>query len=942
LNQNDGQRFFNLQPVLDELNARKKVTVSGLHDSSLSLFIYELTRLGKKIALVVPPDKKDSYFAELVRLVSSVILVDENRAFFEPAAVVVTTRENLERCVSIRETVSIRSGGRIDTDDLLFRLDASGFTHEEIVEEEGEYASRGGIIDIRPPDQEAVRIELDGNTVHSLRFFNTQTQRSTMVIQNVNLSLVKPSSSGLLSELIMDHLVISYDDALPDRPGITLSSEGGIRFEIRPAFNYFGNFKLLHDDLTRGDYRYIFLIDNPDLEQRLRELVGDITAVYLSPGEGFVNEQTKTVYLTDTEIFGRIKRKKEKFKGLFIDDLKGLKENDFVVHSDFGIGQYKGLCFLDIDGEKVECLRVDYANNAKVFVPVEKMNQLERYIAGSGIPPGLSKLGSDLWAKTKNKVRKATEKLAFDLLQLYVRRHSACGFTFSKDTLEMAELESSFPFEETADQTTAIRDVKNDMESSRPADRLICGDVGYGKTEVALRAAFKSALDGKQAMLLCPTTLLAFQHYNTFRDRLKDFPVKAEMISRLKKAAEIKVVLDQVRSGKVDIAIGTHRLLQPDVQFKDLGLLIIDEEQRFGVAQKEKIKRFRPGIDILHLSATPIPRTLYMALTGLKDISNIRTPPAGRMDIVTKIIYFDEDELRKIIKLEIIRGGQVFVVHNRIQTIETMRDRIQRIVPDARICVLHGKVKEDVTEKKMIDFLKGNYDILLSTAIIESGLDMPRVNTIIVNDAHMFGLADLHQLRGRVGRSDIQAFAYFIVPSRTLSEDAHKRLSALVSYASLGSGFRLAVRDMEIRGTGNLVGKEQSGYISSIGYHHYVKMLAAAISEARGRQVSVEPVLSLAIEAYLPSEYIGSAYERTALYKRFMDAESEFELNSIRDEIVDRFGQYPEAVDNLFVVSRIRLRALELGAHEVTRKGGLVNYYAKGILIKTEEIIKTV
>jgi transcription-repair coupling factor (superfamily II helicase) len=937
----DKYQFFDLQPILEELKKNKKVTVSGLHDSALSLFIYELTQLGKKTVLIVPPDKRDSCFAELARLVPSSILVDEDSALFEPAAAVVTASENLGMTVAIREPVAIKNGTRINADDLLFRLGASGFTREEIVEEEGEYAFRGGIIDIRPPAQEAVRIELDGDTVHSIRFFNTQTQRSTMVIQNVDLNLVKPSSSGLLSELVRDHLVISGDNNLPDRPGIILAPDGGIRFDIRPAFCYFGNFKLLHDDLRKGDHSYVFLIDNPDLEQRLRELVGDITVVHLTPGEGFVNEQTKTVYLTDNEIFGRIKRKKEKFKGLFIDDLKGLREGDFVVHSDFGIGQYKGLVFLEIDREKVECLRVDYANNARIFVPVEKMNQLERYISASGTPPRLSKLGSDLWTKTKSKIRKATEKLAFDLLQLYVKRHSAPGFAFSRDTLEMAELESSFPFEETADQTTAIRDAKKDMESSRPADRLICGDVGYGKTEVALRAAFKAALDGKQTMLLCPTTLLAFQHYNTFRGRLKDFPVKAAMISRLKKAAAVRAALDQIRSGRVDIAIGTHRLLQPDVQFKDLGLLIIDEEQRFGVAQKEKIKRFRPGIDILHLSATPIPRTLYMALTGIKDISNIRTPPAGRMDIVTRIIYFDENELRKIIKLEITRGGQVFVVHNRIQTIETMRTRIQRIVPDARICVLHGKVKEEVTEKKMIDFINGDYDILLSTAIIESGLDMPRVNTIIVNEAHMFGLADLHQLRGRVGRSDIQAFAYFIVPSRTLTDEAHKRLSALVSYASLGSGFRLAVRDMEIRGTGNLVGKEQSGYISSIGYHHYVKMLASAVSEARGRQVSVEPVLSLGIEAYFPSEYIGSAYERTALYKRLMDAESEFELNSIQDEIVDRFGKYPAEVDNLFAVSRIRLRALELGAHEVTGKGGLVNYYAKGILIKSEELEQT-
>jgi transcription-repair coupling factor (superfamily II helicase) len=472
------------------------------------------------------------------------------------------------------------------------------------------------------------------------------------------------------------------------------------------------------------------------------------------------------------------------------------------------------------------------------------------------------------------------------------------------------------------------------MESPKPCERLICGDVGYGKTEIALRVAFKAALDGKQTMLLCPTTLLAFQHYNTFSKRLRPFPVNVDMISRFRKKDEIKQINENLAVGKIDILIGTHRLLQPDVKFKDLGLLIIDEEQRFGVAQKEKIKKLKPGIDVIYLSATPIPRTLYMALTGIKNISNIHTPPLGRKDIITQVINFDEETIEETLNHEIERGGQVFFVHNRIQTIESIRTRILKILPDLRICLLHGRMREDITARRMVEFLRGEYDMLLSTAIVESGIDMPRVNTIIVDQAHKFGLADLHQLRGRVGRAEVQGYAYFIVPVRRhMTDEAQKRLGALASYTSLGSGFRLSLRDMEIRGVGNLLGREQSGHVNSIGYHHYIRLLSESVGELQGKKISHEPVLDLKLDAYFPSEYVSSAYERTALYKRLLEIESTHELASIRAEIIDRFGQYPAQVENLFTLSRIRLKARDLGASEVLRKGKSFVFYHEGQVI---------
>ncbi len=926
--------------ILEKLRTTRKITISGLHGSCLSLFISELVEKSETILFIVRLGQEERFLHELKRLVSDTVSVDEENPFYVSAKIIITTKDFVDRAIGVKEKVKLKRHEALDLTTLLNKLEASGYSREDIVEEEKEYALRGGILDFFAQENFPVRVELYGDKIFSLRRFDTQTQRSVEQLESVNIALARLHYTKKLSDLIdKNRLIISEEDLSLDFPLIMLADQGEVQYHFTPPRKYFGDFAALRADLARKDFSFRFFV--PDaIAEKLRSIIGIIETYNIPIEEGFVNEDEHIVYLTETEIFGEIKRKKRVYKGLFVDDLMGLKENDFVVHTDYGIGQFKGLVFMDFENRKVECLRLDYAQGDKVYLPVESLNLLERYVAGGDRLPKLSKLGSELWLKTKVRVKRATERLAIDLLRLYSQRMNERGFAFSPDTFEMSALEATFPYEETEDQLKALKEVRKDMEASRPAERLICGDVGYGKTEIALRTAFKSACDSKQTMILCPTTLLAFQHYNTFKKRLEPFPVRVEMVSRFRKDQEIKEVLKDVETGKVDIVIGTHRLLQPDVQFPKLGLLIIDEEQRFGVMQKEKIKNLKPGIDVLYLSATPIPRTLYMSLTGLKDISNIYTPPMGRKDISTKIIYYDDDEIKRIIEFELERNGQIFFVHNRIQTIESVKSRLQRILPSLRITVLHGQMREDITARHMVSFLQGEYDLLLSTAIVESGLDMPRVNTIIVDEAHKFGLADLHQLRGRVGRSDVQAYAYFIIPHRyNITEQANQRLGALVSYTSLGSGFRLALRDMEIRGVGNLLGKEQSGNINAIGYHHYIKVLSESVSELQGRRVFHEPILDLKLEAYFPSQFIESPYERTALYKRLLDVESKFELGLIKNEIIDRFGKYPEQVENLFLLSEIRLEAKHLGAAEVLRKESEFVFYKEGKVVSRRKYL---
>jgi transcription-repair coupling factor len=927
-------KLFPTADIFEHMREKQRLTVSGLHGSSSTLFVHELSQ--HKPLLVVPDESnKERYWRELKAIGDNVSLVNEENPFFLPSRIVVVDKHMLSRDVGLQHCETLRLHQDIDLEYLVLSLEKTGYTREENVEEENEYAVRGGIVDIFEANGIPVRIELYGDKIFSIRRFNTQTQRSVEYIDQVVLKLTQPDGRPKpITRLIPDeYLAFTEIDLDLGRPTILLTGRGEIEFGLTAPRVYFGDFRALIDDMTRKEATYKFMVE-PALARKLNSLLGEIEVHHAQLEVGFVDPQKHIVYLTEHEIFGKIRRRKPAYKGPFIDDLMGFKENDYVVHNDYGIGQYKGLSQIDLEGKKFECLQIAYAGKDRLYLPIERLNLLERYISTDERPPRLSKLGGEIWIRTKKRIKKATERLAVELLKLYARRMQEPGFSFSPDTSEMQALEASFPYEETKDQKQAIIDVKKDMESPKPGERLICGDVGYGKTEIALRVAFKAAIDGKQTMLLCPTTLLAFQHYNTFINRLKPFPVNVEMISRFRKKNELKKILKDTAAGTIDILIGTHRLLQPDVKFKDLGLLIIDEEQRFGVAQKEKIKKLKPGVDVIYLSATPIPRTLYMALTGIKNISNIHTPPLGRKDIITNIIAFDEATIEETITHELSRGGQVFFVHNRIQTIETVQSKLAKMLPELRICLLHGRMHEDITAKRMLRFINGEYDLLLSTAIVESGLDMPHVNTIIVDQAHKFGLADLHQLRGRVGRGEVQGYAYFIVPMRgRLTDEAQKRLGALASYASLGSGFRLALRDMEIRGVGNLLGREQSGHMNSIGYHHYIRLLSESVGELQGRAISHEPVLDLKLDAYFPGDYIPSAYERTALYKRLLEIESLHELESIKNEIIDRFGRYPEPVEHLFTLSIIRLKAREINASEVVRKEAKFVFYRDGIVI---------
>jgi transcription-repair coupling factor (superfamily II helicase) len=908
--------------------------MGGLYGSSTTLMVHELARHGP-ILLIPSPDNAERYRRELKKIGDSVTAVDSDHPFYLDSKITIVDPEMLSRQIVKKEAVKLAVHNELDLTHFIAQLEATGYSREENVEEENEYAVRGGIIDVFEPDGFPLRIELYGDKVFSIRKFNTQTQRSTESIERTRLHL---ASVGVQPESLMQmideiHTMITEVTIQSSVKTIYLVEQGDIQFDFVAPRPYFGDFRTLIDEMKGGRDAFKFLVSS-SLGRKLRALLGEIE-IYRAPLEcGFVDRTNRVVYLTEKEIFGSIRKRKVVYKGPFVDDLMGFKESDYVVHTDFGIGQYKGLTLVDVEGKKVECLEITYAGTDRLFLPVERMNLLERFVATDDRPPRLSKLGGELWVRTKKRVRKATERLAVELLKLYAQRMQEPGFIFSVDSSEMEALETTFPYEETEDQLKAINDVKREMETKKPAERLICGDVGYGKTEIALRASFKAALDGKQTMILCPTTLLAFQHYNTFKDRLEPFPVQVEMVSRFRKKQELARIMGKLAKGKIDIVIGTHRLLQPDVKFHDLGLLIIDEEQRFGVAQKEKIKKIKPGIDVVYLSATPIPRTLYMALSGLKNISNIHTPPLGRKDVATHIIHFDEDTIEDIIRRELERSGQVFFVHNRIQTIETIRNRLLGIIPDLRICLLHGRMREDITAKRMLAFINGDYDMLLSTAIVESGLDIPRVNTILVDQAHKFGLADLHQLRGRVGRGELQGYAYFIVPFHgRITPEANKRLGALVSYASLGSGFRLALRDMEIRGVGNLLGREQSGHLNAIGYHHYIRLLSESVNELQGKKVIYEPILDLKLNAYFPSEYISSSYERTALYKRLLEIDSKHELDSIKDEIVDRFGRYPVEVENLFTLSAVRLEARTLGASEVTRRGKQYIFFRDGTVV---------
>jgi len=606
----------------------------------------------------------------------------------------------------------------------------------------------------------------------------------------------------------------------------------------------------------------------------------------------------------------------------FVSDFRDLKPGDYVVHIDHGIGLFNGLKSIGLQGSFKEFVLLSYQNDAKLYVPVERLDLIQKYSSVGGTRPTLDRLGGTSWTRTKSRIKKSMRDMAEELLKLYARRQMIPGYAFSPDTAWQQEFEDAFEFELTRDQVDALEAVRNDMEAPRSMDRLLCGDVGYGKTEVAMRAAFKAVMDGKQAAVLAPTTVLAFQHYNTFRQRFTAFPIGIELFSRFRSQKEQKQILEDLEMGRVDVVVGTHRLLSRDVKFKDLGLVVVDEEQRFGVTHKERLKRMKTHVDVLTLTATPIPRTLNMALLGLRDMSTIETPPKNRLAIQTSVLRYSSDVIRSAIEMELARNGQVYFVHNRVETIHTIAAKVQQLVPQARIGVAHGQMNERELEKVMLKFVQDELDVLVATTIIENGLDIPRVNTIVIDRADLYGLSQLYQLRGRVGRSDRRAYAYLLIPyDETLSDVARKRLAAIREFSDLGTGFRVAALDLEIRGAGNLLGGEQHGHIETVGFDLYCKMLEQTVEELKGEKAEEEisTSINLNMDIRIPESYVPDTSQRLRLYKRISSAADDGELDALRQEMVDRFGRYPEPVENLFRYAGLRQRTLALQIQSIEK-----------------------
>ncbi len=680
--------------------------------------------------------------------------------------------------------------------------------------------------------------------------------------------------------------------------------------------------------------------------ERLQSIFDDLKAeivfnpITVSIHEGFIDEDQKIVCYTDHQVFQRyhkykVKQAYNKNKALTLRTLRELQPGDFVTHIDHGVGIFSGLQKLEINGRLQEAVRLIYKDTDILYVNINSLHKIAKYTGKEGSVPKVNKLGSDVWNRLKEKTKTKVKEIAFDLIKLYAKRKAQQGFQHAPDNYMQTELEASFIYEDTPDQSKATADIKKDMESASPMDRLVCGDVGFGKTEVAIRAAVKTCLDGKQAAVLVPTTILAFQHYQTFTDRLKDFPVTVDYINRFKSTKEKKETLKKLEEGKVDIIIGTHGLLGKDVKFKDLGLLVVDEEQKFGVGHKEKIKTLRTAVDCLTLTATPIPRTLQFSLMGARDLSIINTPPPNRQPIQTEVQVYNEDNIREAIYFETERGGQVFFIYNRIAGLAEMTAIIQALCPDLSIGYAHGQMEGHHLEERILDFIDKKYDVLVCTNIVESGVDIPNVNTIIVNNAHQFGLSDLHQLRGRVGRSNRKAFCYLLAPPMsTLPNDSKKRLQTLEQHSELGSGFQIAMRDLDIRGAGNMLGGEQSGFMAEIGFEMYQKILDEAIKELKRtdfKELFKEEIakqddfvqdctIDTDLEILIPDEYVESITERLSLYQRLDNCETEEELIAMKKEMEDRFGALPQQVEDLFITVRCRKLAVDLGFEKMSLK----------------------
>ena len=931
----------------------------------------------------------------------------------EPVTVITTADAFLDGLPSKEKLwesrIEIEAGAVIDFQKLQEELVHLGYERESQIEGPGQFAVRGGILDVYPLTEEIpVRIELWGDEIDSIRSFDVESQRS---VENMEQIVIYPATENVEKEEqavsfseyfpkekslfffdepvrlqeTLEAVEKEYFHSLESRKNAGMTEEAdeirvfqtkeiiekfntryGIGlttletrcgdFKVRDVYSiqaagvnpYNNSFEMLTQDLKklkRQGYRVILVSGSRTRAKRLAEDLrdydlssfysedmvrtvrpGEIMVVYGCVAEGYEYPMLKFMVISESDIFGKRKKKRRRkvYEGQKIQEFAELKPGDYVVHENHGLGVYQGIEKVEVDKVTRDYMKISYADGGILYILATQMDLIQKYAGADAKPPKLNKLGTPQWNKTKSQVKKAVQVIAQDLVELYAVRQQTEGFVYSPDTVWQKEFEEMFPFEETEDQLRAIEDTKKDMESTKVMDRLICGDVGYGKTEVAIRAAFKAVQDGKQVVYLVPTTILAQQHYNTFIQRLKDFPVRIDLLCRFRTPAQQKKTIEDLKKGLVDIVIGTHRVLSKDVTYKDLGLLIIDEEQRFGVTHKEKIKKMRENIDVLTLTATPIPRTLHMSLIGIRDMSVLEEAPMDRMPIQTYVMEVNDEMIREAIERELSRGGQVYYVYNRVEDIADVAGRVQKLVPGASVSFAHGQMSERELEDIMYDFINGEIDVLVSTTIIETGLDIANANTMIIQDADRFGLSQLYQLRGRVGRSSRMAYAFLLYRrDKLLKEVAEKRLAAIREFTDLGSGIKIAMRDLEIRGAGNLLGEAQSGHMAAVGYDMYCKMLNEAVKELKGEKEEDQftTTMDLNIDAFIPESYIKNEYQKLDIYKRIAAITTEEEMDDMTEELIDRFGDIPKKVQQLLHIAALKSLAHAAYVTAVEQKG---------------------
>ena len=1040
---------------------QRRFQITGIHGSSLAIKAAKLFKQISQNQLFVFPDKESSafFYHDMEKLLDDVNRpLDQKMVYYFPSSyrrpyeientdtaniklrseiinqlvyekkhsIIITYPDALsEKLVSTKflknNSFTIKKGELLPIDVFINFLYEYQYTQDDFVFEPGQFAWRGAIFDIFSFSEEyPYRIELSGDTVESIRFFDTNTQLSIKEVDTLHIMplssatgtdeqkvsffdflspndifwLKKPAdikkeiqytynkvveefekrnssiSHSLPEDLYIDSSI--FQQNIDNHKIIEINSQtlphcdgGSVHFHIQPQNAFSKNLDMLLNewiDNAEHGFRTIFLTENEQQRARMQHLINDLLIQYnltqktnfttetlytsypFLLHEGFRDEQGKLCVYTDHQIFERyhrfvIRDRYKRSEAFTLKEIYDLQPGDYVVHIDHGIGIYEGLAKMKVNDVEQEVIKLVYKDGDVLFISIHSLHKISKYVGKEGTPPTLHRIGSGTWEKIKERTKRRVKELAFDLIKLYAQRKSQKGFAFSADTYLQTELEASFIYEDTPDQVKAIEEIKKDMESENPMDRLLCGDVGFGKTEVAIRAAFKAVCDSKQVAVLVPTTVLALQHFTTFSERLQNMPCKVGYINRFRTAKQIRETLNDLKTGKIDILIGTHKILSKDVVFKDLGLLIIDEEQKFGVGAKEKLRELKVNVDTLTMSATPIPRTLQFSMMGARDISVIATPPQNRYPIQTEVHPFNEEILKEAIHFELQRGGQIFFVHNKIQNIEEMAALIKRLVPQARIAIGHGQMDGKLLEKIMLDFIDGRFDVLVATTIVESGLDITNANTMIINDAQNFALNVLHQLRGRVGRNNKKAFCYmFTKPYDLLNEQARKRLKAIEDYSEIGSGFQIALRDMDIRGAGDILGADQSGFIADIGFESYQKILNEAIQELQDETnngaehtpplVERECMLETDLGLLFPSDYVASLSERMSLYKELEQIRDDAQLVKYKTKLEDMFGALPHETEELLKTIPLRHKAANLFFDKIVlKKNTLVGYF---------------